>query len=202
MSEVALSVNGLTKRFRKNVAVEDVSFSLPAGNICGLVGPNGADKTTTIRILMDLIRPDSGTVRVLGLDPTRNALDVLARVGYVPEKHHIYQWMQVQQVLEFAAGVYRQWDWACGELSRCLLRTRRGPSGRRLRKISHRKASRLYHSPRQGGWTSRSRKALGLSRQRSDYLCVEKDLLRRLARSHEERAVQISGLRGRHRNMT
>lgn len=121
MSEIALSVDCLAKRFRQKVAVDDISFAIPKGSICGLVGPNGAGKTTILRILLDLVRPDSGTVRVLGLDPARSALDILARVGYVPEKHHIYQWMRVQQVLDFAAGIYPRWDWdECKQVNEIL----------------------------------------------------------------------------------
>ena len=111
MTEAGLSVEHLTKRFRKVVAVNDISFAVPRGSICGLVGPNGAGKTTTIRMLLDLVRRDAGTVRVLGMDPVRNRLGVLSRVGYVPEKHHMYEWMRVQQLLEFVAGVYPRWDW-------------------------------------------------------------------------------------------
>jgi ABC-2 type transport system ATP-binding protein len=62
-------------------------------------------------MLLDLVRRDAGTVRVLGMDPVRNRLGVLSRVGYVPEKHHMYEWMRVQQLLEFVAGVYPRWDW-------------------------------------------------------------------------------------------
>jgi ABC-2 type transport system ATP-binding protein len=121
MPENALCVECLVRRFRNNVAVDDVSFAVPAGSICGLVGPNGAGKTTTIRILLDLLRPDSGTVRVLGLDPTRNAFDILSRVGYVPEKHHIYEWMRIEQVLDFASGIYPRWDWGqCRQLNEIL----------------------------------------------------------------------------------
>ncbi len=111
MPELAIRVDRLVKRFGKKVAVNDVSFAVPSGSICGLVGPNGAGKTTTIRILLDLLRRDHGTVSVLGLDPARRAFDLLSRIGYVPEKHHIYQWMQVEQVLDFVAGVYPRWDW-------------------------------------------------------------------------------------------
>ncbi len=111
MTEAAVSVEHLSKRYGKKIAVDDISFTVPAGSICGLVGPNGAGKTTTIRMLLDLERPDSGSVRVLGLDPTRDRLDILSRVGYVPEKHHIYEWMRVQQVLDFVADVYPRWSW-------------------------------------------------------------------------------------------
>ena len=121
MIEAGLLVERLTKRFRKVVAVNDISFAVPRGSICGLVGPNGAGKTTTIRMLLDLVRPDAGTVRILGLDPVRNRLSVLQRVGYVPERHHIYEWMRVQQVLDFAAGVYPRWDWQeCRQLNEIL----------------------------------------------------------------------------------
>lgn len=111
MPESAISVRSLSKRFQKKVAVNDISFSVPSGSICGLVGPNGAGKTTTIRILLDLLGRDSGIVSVLGLDPSRKPFEILSRIGYVPEKYHIYNWMQVQQVLDFAAGVYPRWDW-------------------------------------------------------------------------------------------
>jgi len=121
MPELAINVDRLNKRFRKEVAVDGVSFAVPSGSICGLVGPNGAGKTTTIRILLDLLARDGGAVSVLGLDPARQAFDILSRVGYVPEKHHIYQWMQVQQVLDFAAGVYPRWDWAeCKQVNAIL----------------------------------------------------------------------------------
>ena len=121
MTDAALSVEHLTKRYRKTIAVNDISFAVPHGSICGLVGPNGAGKTTTIRMLLDLVRPDAGTVRVLGLDPTRDRLQILSRVGYVPERHHIYQWMRVQQVLDFVAGVYPGWSWQeCGQLNDIL----------------------------------------------------------------------------------
>jgi len=140
MSEIAIKVECLAKRFRKNIAVSDVSFSVPSGSICGLVGPNGAGKTTTIRILLDLLRRDRGTVRVLGLDPARNAFDIVSRVGYVPEKHHIYDWMHVEQVLDFAAGVYPGWDWAeCRQLNEILDL----PVDRKVKELSRGEAAKL-----------------------------------------------------------
>jgi ABC-2 type transport system ATP-binding protein len=111
MSEFAISVDRLSKRFGEKMALDELSLAVPKGSICGLVGPNGAGKTTAIRILLDLLPRDSGAVRVLGLDPARDSLAIRTRVGYVPEKHHIYKWMSVQQVLDFAAGVYPHWDW-------------------------------------------------------------------------------------------
>ncbi len=140
MPEVAIRVERLVKRFRKEVAVDDVSFSVPSGSVCGLVGPNGAGKTTTIRMLLDLVRPDSGTARVLGVDPTRNAFDIVSRVGYVPEKHHIYEWMRVEQVLGFAASVYPGWDWErCGQVNEILDL----PADRKVKELSRGELAKL-----------------------------------------------------------
>lgn len=111
MDEPAIIVKNLNKKFKKITAVDNISFNVPKGCICGLVGPNGAGKTTTIRILLDLLRADSGDVRVLGLDPVRESFEINSRIGYVPEKHNIYDWMTARQVLEFTGGIYPRWDW-------------------------------------------------------------------------------------------
>lgn len=140
MLDNAIRVESLAKRFRKIVALDDVSLTVPSGCICGLVGPNGAGKTTTIRILLDLLRRDAGTVRVLGLDPARNAFEILSRVGYVPEKHHIYGWMRVQDVLEFAAGVYPKWDWdQCKQVNDILDL----PTDRKVKELSRGELAKL-----------------------------------------------------------
>jgi ABC-2 type transport system ATP-binding protein len=79
----ALEVNGLTKTFGRRTVVEDVSFAVKPGEIFGFLGPNGSGKTTTIRMALGIIRPDGGTVSVLG---SRPELSVLRRVGYLPEE--------------------------------------------------------------------------------------------------------------------
>ena len=98
MSELAVRLRGVEKRYGDTVAVEDLSFDLPAGTICGLLGPNGAGKTTTIRIILDIVGPDSGVVEVLGrpVDP-----DVRDRVGYLPEERGMYPRMRVADHLSF-----------------------------------------------------------------------------------------------------
>ncbi len=140
MTDPALSVEHLTKRYGKTIAVNDISFAVSPGSICGLVGPNGAGKTTTIRMLLDLIRPDAGTVRVLGLDPARDRLQILSRVGYVPERHQIYQWMRVQQVLDFVAGVYPGWSWQECELLNDILDL---PLDRKIKELSRGELAKL-----------------------------------------------------------
>ena len=98
MSELAVRLRGVEKRYGGTVAVEDFSFDLPVGTICGLLGPNGAGKTTIIRIILDIVGPDAGIVQVLGrpVDP-----DVRDRVGYLPEERGMYQRMRVADHLAF-----------------------------------------------------------------------------------------------------
>ena len=71
--------------------LENVSFRIGAGEVVGYLGPNGAGKTTTIKILCGMLRPDAGTVRVAGLDPLRDPLEVRRRIGYVPESGALYE---------------------------------------------------------------------------------------------------------------
>src|SRR5262245_44322203 len=94
MSEQAILVQGVSKRYGKTTAVQQFDLSLPLGCVCGLVGPNGAGKTTTISMLLGMIKPTSGRLTVLGMDPARRSFDLRQRIGYVPERHNIYQWMK------------------------------------------------------------------------------------------------------------
>ncbi|MGC3956772.1 MAG: ATP-binding cassette domain-containing protein [Verrucomicrobiota bacterium] len=80
---VPLELRGVTKLFGDFRAVDDVSFSLPAGSIYGFLGPNGAGKTTTIRMILEIIKPTSGSITVLG---ESSALKVRQRIGYLPEE--------------------------------------------------------------------------------------------------------------------
>ena len=84
MSETALEIRGVAKRYAAHVAVRDLSLTVPAGAVYGLLGPNGAGKTTTIRMILNIIAPDEGTIRVLGRPNTETA--VLDRLGYLPEE--------------------------------------------------------------------------------------------------------------------
>ncbi len=105
MSEAwAIRVQGLIKRYRGRAAVDGVSFDVPTGSVFGLLGENGAGKSTTIRALLGLVAPDSGRVETLGLDPSRAGLEVRRRVGYVPEQPALYDWMTVAEIGWFASG--------------------------------------------------------------------------------------------------
>ncbi len=76
-----IEVSGLRKTYRSLVAVDDVSFSVPPGEMFGILGPNGAGKTTTVESVAGLRRPDAGTVRVLGIDPERHGRTLRQRLG-------------------------------------------------------------------------------------------------------------------------
>ncbi len=106
----AIQLNELSKWFRRNDAVINLSLEIPRGTVFGLIGPNGAGKTTAIRTIMGLLRPSQGTVAVLGLDPIASPVAVRQRVGYVPETHHIYRWMRVEQVIGFSRAFFDKWN--------------------------------------------------------------------------------------------
>ena len=97
-SSTALEVQELVKTFGDRRVVNDVSFELQQGEIFGFLGPNGSGKTTTMRMALDLIKPDSGTVSIFGAAPTRR---VLRRVGYLPEERGLFQRAQVLNVLRY-----------------------------------------------------------------------------------------------------
>ncbi len=96
----ALEVQAIRKAFNGTLAVKDLSFEVAAGKIYGLLGPNGAGKTTTLRMLLDIIIPDSGSVRLFGAPFHRSAL---RRVGYLPEERGLYRKMKVGEMLTFLA---------------------------------------------------------------------------------------------------
>jgi ABC-2 type transport system ATP-binding protein len=101
-----IEVEGLTKRYRAQRAVDGLSLAVPEGAIFGLLGENGAGKTTTIQTLLGLVRPDAGRIEVLGLNPVRRGLDVRRRTGYVPESPVLYEWMTVAEIGWFAAAFH------------------------------------------------------------------------------------------------
>ena len=109
-----IQMKGVRKAFGKKQVLRGVDLSVPAGETFAFLGRNGQGKTTTIRMLLGLIRPDEGEVRVLGLDPRTDALEIRRRVGYVAEDQVMFGWMRVGQLLGFVAPFYPTWDaaWA------------------------------------------------------------------------------------------
>lgn len=96
-----IKVENLSKRYARNVAVDDVSFEAQKGQIVGFLGPNGAGKTTTMRILTCFLPPTSGTANVAGFDVMQQPLEVKKRIGYLPETPPLYPDMEVGEYLSF-----------------------------------------------------------------------------------------------------
>jgi ABC-2 type transport system ATP-binding protein len=101
MSDLAIDIQGITKRYSEHTAVRALSLQVPRGAVYGLLGPNGAGKTSTIRMILDIIAPDSGSISLFGKKHTD--LGVLDRVGYLPEERGLYKKMKVRDVLKFLA---------------------------------------------------------------------------------------------------
>jgi ABC-2 type transport system ATP-binding protein len=102
VSEIALELEHVTKRYGDFTAVDDVSLSVPKGSIYGFLGPNGAGKTTTIRMVLDIIRPTSGRLAILGRP---SALEVRDRIGYLPEEKGLYKKMKAVATVAYFASL-------------------------------------------------------------------------------------------------
>lgn len=98
----ALELNGVTKRYGRQTAVDSLSFSVRPGRICGFLGPNGAGKTSTIRMILGLSEPSAGTLSVLGAPDGRKVRD---RIGFLPEERGLYKKMNPVDTIAFFAGL-------------------------------------------------------------------------------------------------
>src|SRR4051794_3682119 len=114
----AVELQNVTKSFGRQIAVDDLSLSVPTGSVYGFIGPNGSGKTTTLRMIMRIFYPDSGEIRVLG-EPHHSAAD--DRVGYLPEERGLYKNMKVRDVLRFYARLKNHHP-ARGEIDQWLER--------------------------------------------------------------------------------
>src|SRR5438477_3593780 len=101
MTECAIDIFNVTKRYAEHTAVRDLTLRVPTGSVYGLLGPNGAGKTTTIRMILNIIAPDMGAIYIFGRPS--NDPDITERPGYLPEERGLYRKMQVKRVLKFLA---------------------------------------------------------------------------------------------------
>jgi ABC-2 type transport system ATP-binding protein len=115
MSEPVIAVSALTRRFGAKRALDTVTLTIPRGGVYGLVGANGAGKTTLIKHVLGLLRAESGTVRVFGLDPVKDPAGVLARIGYLSEENDLPGWMRLDELVRYSKAFYRGWDYGYAE---------------------------------------------------------------------------------------
>ena len=103
--ELTIEVEGVTKQFGPNVAVNDVSFDVKRGEVVGFLGPNGSGKTTTMRLITSFYTPDSGRIVVEGLDNQEHDVETRRLIGYLPENNPVYGDLLVHEYLEFVANL-------------------------------------------------------------------------------------------------
>lgn len=110
MSDHVVEVRNLSRQFGKTTALDDVSLDVEPGLVYGLVGANGQGKTTLMRHLLGLLRAEQGSVRVFGMDPVRDAVQVLQRVGYLSEHRELPDWMRIDELMRYTGAFHPKWD--------------------------------------------------------------------------------------------
>ncbi len=114
-----IEIRDLRRRYGKLDAVNGLSLTVRAGKCYGFFGRNGAGKTTTIKCLLNLLRADSGEIRMFGLDPRKNEVAIKERLAYVPDQVAFYPWMTVRDTLEYLASFRKNWN---GDIEADLLK--------------------------------------------------------------------------------
>jgi ABC-2 type transport system ATP-binding protein len=104
--DLAINVRGMTKRFGNRIAVNHVDLRVRAGEICGFLGPNGSGKTTFIRMLCGLLRPDAGSGACLGYDVIGESENIKRQVGYMTQRFSFYEDLSIAENLDFVARMY------------------------------------------------------------------------------------------------
>src|SRR6185503_14771724 len=127
----AITIDRVTKRYGKTTALRELSLSVEAGEMFGLIGPDGAGKTTTIRLICGLLPADAGTVRVLELDPVRDHRRLTRSVGYLSQRFSLYGDLSVDENVAFFAEIHGVRDYR-GRRDRLLEMTQLAPFRGRL----------------------------------------------------------------------
>jgi ABC-2 type transport system ATP-binding protein len=110
-----VEIRRVTRKFGAVAALDDVSLEIPRGSVFGLIGENGAGKTTLIKHILGLFRAQTGTVRVFGLNPVRDPVGVLGRIGYLSEDRDLPDWMRVTELMGYTQAFFPTWDEAYAE---------------------------------------------------------------------------------------
>lgn len=150
MSDEIVTVQNLSRRFGRTRALDQVTLSITRGTVFGLVGENGAGKTTLIKHLLGLYNAHQGSVRVFGLDPAREPVGVLSRIGYLSEDRDLPEWMRVGELISYTRAFYPRWD---DRFARELLQLFELNAGQKIRTLSRGQLARaalliaLAHRP-------------------------------------------------------
>lgn len=110
MNDIVLSLKGISKSYENNQVLRSIDFSVPEGTIMGLIGKNGAGKTTMIKCLLGLIRPDQGEAEVFGEPSWNLSVKTKHRIGYVAQTVGCFRWMKVRSMLEYTGAFYSHWN--------------------------------------------------------------------------------------------
>ncbi len=105
-----VEIDRLTRQFGNKTAIDDLSLTIPRGGVFGLIGGNGAGKTTLLRHILGLLKAQTGSVRVFGLDPVACPVGVLGRIGYLSEDRNLPNWMRVRELIRYTEAFYPAWD--------------------------------------------------------------------------------------------
>ena len=105
-----VEIERLTRQFGTKIALHELSLVIPRGGVFGLIGGNGAGKTTLLRHVLGMLKAQSGSVRVFGLDPVENPVGVLGRIGYLSEDRDLPNWMRVRELMRYTQAFYPAWD--------------------------------------------------------------------------------------------
>jgi ABC-2 type transport system ATP-binding protein len=115
----AIAIDRLAYRAGRHFAIRDLTMRVPNGSVYGFLGPNGSGKTTTIRLLLGMLPPADGAITVLGHEIPRGAHHALARIGYVPERLHLYPMLTVEETMRYHAALMGRKPSRCGGPSTC-----------------------------------------------------------------------------------
>jgi ABC-2 type transport system ATP-binding protein len=108
--ENIIEVKNLTKRYGQHAVLNNANFDLVKGSVTGLLGKNGAGKSTLLKCILGLIKPQSGSIQILGEPAWTLSAEAKARLGYVPQTVQLYPWMKVGQVIPYIASFYPRWN--------------------------------------------------------------------------------------------
>jgi ABC-2 type transport system ATP-binding protein len=109
-TDPAIELQHVTRRFGRTTAVNDLSLRIAPGKSFGFIGLNGAGKTTTIRMMVGLLAPHAGTIRVAGCAVPQQRDEMKHHIGYVPDRPNIYSWMRVAEAIHFCKSIYPSWN--------------------------------------------------------------------------------------------